>query len=451
MEVEIISIFFFFDKIYDFRHHSTKCVISIRYTIVKKRGYYMDIMEDVVLNLILVMFPVLLYFIYNCYRELKCEKYNNLLLDVSLVSSMYLCFRYGNIRNNALGLLFCNLPIVVAYLKNQPSVSVLLSIIVVAYSALYFNVSILWLILKYSCYLIIYYLGKRREIKDNTFIIAIVVLQGFFLSFEYFYQFNYSNVFALIEILVVMMLFYLLPFFLLYLFKLADQVTSLHLTISELEKDMQIKNSLFKITHEVKNPIAVCKGYLDMLDVYDVDKAERYIPIIRQEIARSLDIMSDFMEFSKIKIDKEIIDINMLLEDIEEDLQLLINGKNIEFSCRLISEEVYVEGDYNRLKQVFINMVKNSLEAMEGDGKIEIITHILKGQYYIEIIDNGCGMDEETLSRVKEMFFTTKIKGSGLGVSLSNEIIKAHHGSMDYSSKVGKGTKVVVKLPIVVL
>lgn len=368
-----------------------------------------------------------------------------------MVSSMYLCFRYGNIENNSLGLLFCNLPIVVAYLKNQPSVSVMLSIIVVIYSYLYFDVSVLWLILKYGSYLVVYYLGRKKEIKENTFIITIVVLQGFFLSFEYFYGLSYSNILSLIELVIVMMLFYLLPFSLLYLFKLADQITSLHLTVSELEKDKQIKNSLFKITHEVKNPIAVCKGYLDMLDVYDVDKARRYIPIVRQEIERSLDIMSDFMEFSKIKIDKEIIDINMLLEDIEEDLQLLINSRDIEFNCRKISDEVYVEGDYNRLKQVFVNMVKNSLEAIDGEGKIEIVTHVLKGQYYIEIVDDGCGMDEETLSKVKEMFFTTKVKGSGLGVSLSNEIIKAHQGSIDYFSKEGKGTKVVVKLPIVVL
>ena len=87
----------------------------------------MNMMEDVVLNLILMMFPILVYFIYNCYRELKCDKYNNLLLDVALVPSMYLCFRYGNIKNNTLALLFCNLPIVVAYLKNQPNVSILLS------------------------------------------------------------------------------------------------------------------------------------------------------------------------------------------------------------------------------------------------------------------------------------------------------------------------------------
>ena len=411
----------------------------------------MNIMMDVILNIVLIMFPVLVYFIYNCYRELKCEKYNELLLDVSLVSSMYLCIKCGNIENNSLGLLFCNLPIVVSYLKKQSSVAVLLSMLVIVYSYLYFDVSIIWMIFKYSSYFLIYCLGKRRSIRDNTFIILIVILQGFFLSFEYFYCFSHSNILTLIEIVIVMLLFYLLPFVLLYLFRLADQITTLHLTVSELEKDMQIKNSLFKITHEVKNPIAVCKGYLDMLDVYDVDKAKRYIPIIRQEIDRSLDIMSDFMEFSKIKIDKDIIDINMLLEDTYEDLKLLINGRNIMFNCKGLRDEVYIEGDYNRLKQVFINMVKNSMEAIEKEGKIDIIAHVLKGCYYVEIIDDGCGMDDETLNKVKEMFFTTKVKGSGLGVSLSNEIIKAHQGSIDYSSKIGKGTKVVVKLPTIML
>ena len=411
----------------------------------------MDMMNDVVLNLILVMFPVLLYFIYNCYRELTCEKYNGILLDLALVSSMYLCFRYGNIESNSMGLLFCNLPIVVAYLKRHSSVAVLLSVMVVIYSYIYFDVSVVWLILKYSCYFGVYILGGKREIRDNTFIIVIVVLQGFFLSLEYFYNFQYSDIWTLVEIMFMMLLFYLLPFFLLYLFRLADQVTSLHLTVAELEKDMQLKNSLFKITHEVKNPIAVCKGYLDMLDINDKDKCSRYIPIVRQELKRSLDIMSDFMEFSKIKIDKEIIDVNMLLEEIESDMKFLLGSRDIELEFKGVRDEIYIEGDYNRLKQVFINMVKNSMEAIEGSGKIEVFTHVLKGCYYIEISDNGCGMDDETLSKVKEMFFTTKVKGSGLGVSLSNEIIKAHQGSINYSSKVGKGTKVVVKLPMVVL
>ena len=411
----------------------------------------MDIMNDIVLNLILMIFPILVYFIYNCYRELKCEKYNVLLLDVSLVTSMYLFFKYGNVSDDALGLLFCNLPIVVAYLKKQPDVSIFLSFIVIFYVYVVFEMEIFLLVIKYFCYFILYFIGNRRKVRDNTFILLIVVLQGFFLSFEYFYTFHNSGLINLLGLFIMMLFFYVLPFILLYLFKLADKITSLHMTVSELEKEKQIKNSLFKITHEVKNPIAVCKGYLEMLDVHNEEQVERYIPIIREEINRSLDIMSDFMDFSKIKIDKEIMDINMLVEDVLEELKLLMKSRDIEFSCKLIRDEVYIEGDYNRLKQVFVNMVKNSLESIDTKGSIKIIAHILNEQYYIEIIDDGCGMDEDTLIRVKEMFFTTKPKGSGLGVSLSNEIIKAHRGSLDYSSKLGRGTKVVVKLPIIVL
>lgn len=411
----------------------------------------MNIIENVIINLILVIFPILLYFIYNCYRELKCEKYNNLMLDVSLVSSLYLVYRFGHPEDNALALLFCNLPIIVAYIKKQPSVAVLLSLIIIIYSSTYYNLSIIWLILKYLVYLLTYYYVKTKELKEKTYIIIIVILQGIFLSIEFISKLNYTNVTSLIEIILIMLLFYLLPYILLYLFNLADKITNLHLTIQEFEKEKQLKNSLFKITHEVKNPIAVCKGYLDMLDINDKEKLARYIPIIKQELNRSLDIMNDFMEFSKIKIDKEIIDINMLLEEIIDDLNLLMTNKNITLTSRGLKDEVYIEGDYNRLKQVFINLVKNSMESIEKEGKIEITTHALKNEYYIEIIDNGTGMDEETLSKVKEMFFTTKQKGTGLGVSLSNEIIKAHNGSITYTSKLKKGTKAVVKLPITMI
>lgn len=408
----------------------------------------MNIIKDVILNIVLMLFPILVYFIYNCYRELKCEKYNNLLLKVTLFTSLYLSLKYGNIASNTRILLFCNIPIVVAYLKKEPTIAIMLSLITVSYSKYIFNLSITIMVIKFISYLIVYIIAQKRKLKDNKLLISIAILQGFFISFEYFYTFNEGGFITILQLISIVIIFYLLPFLILYLFKLADKITNLHLTVSELEKDKQLKNSLFKIIHEVKNPIAVCKGYLDMLDANNQDQINRYIPIIKQEIDRSLNIMSDFMEFSKIKIDKEIIDINYLLEEIKEELKLLINSKDIKFNCLITKDEIFIEGDYNRLKQVFINIVKNSLEAIENKGSISIATHILKDKYYIEIEDNGCGMDDYTLSKIKETFFTTKIKGSGLGVSLSNEIIKAHNGSIDYISKLNKGTKVTVKLPI---
>lgn len=411
----------------------------------------MSVMNDIILNLILMMFPILIYFMYSCYKEVCMEKYNDTLFSVALISSMYLCFKFGNVKDNIFVLLFCNLPIVVAYLKRQTGVAVLLSICVIIYVYSVIHVNVIVFVIQYFSYFIIYVIGKKKKIKDNTFIVSIVLIQGFFVSFDYFQMVQGNNLISIIKIIGLLLIFYILPFILLYLFKMADRVTSLYSTVSELEKEKQLKNSLFKITHEVKNPIAVCKGYLDMLNVNDIHQVSRYIPIVKGEIARCLDIMNDFMEFSKIKIEKDIIDINMLLEDIHDEFKILMNHKRISMDFHIINDEIYIEGDYNRLKQVFVNLLKNSLEAIEGDGNIKIITHVLKKKYYIEIIDNGIGMDDETLDKVKEMFFTTKKNGSGLGVSLSNEIIKAHNGSIDYFSRLGNGTKVVVKLPVIVL
>ena len=132
-------------------------------------------------------------------------------------------------------------------------------------------------------------------------------------------------------------------------------------------------------------------------------------------------------------------------------MHLLIIRKNVELLLSLDSDDIYVMGDYGRLKQVFINLVKNSMEAMKDGGKIEIRGQMVKKYYCISVIDNGSGMDKDTLSHMKEMFFTTKPRGTGLGVCLSNEIIKAHDGEMKYDSKLGEGTKVIVKLPVTML
>ena len=411
----------------------------------------MKILNDLVLNIILIMFPISIYFIYNCYRELKCEKYNKIILHVTLFSSLYLSLKYGNINTNSNILLFCNIPILIAYLKKEPSLAILLSITILVYAIYLTNYNIIFMLLKLISYYIIYILGRKKHIKANTFIILISILQGFFISLEYPIISNNSNILTIIELLITIIIFYILPIILLYCFKLTDNITSLYQTVSNLEKDKQLKNSLFKITHEVKNPIAVCKGYLDMIDINNKDKLKKYIPIIKQEIDRSLNIMTDFMEFSKININKELLDINVLLEDIIEELDILINTKNIKLKANITQDEVFTNGDYNRLKQVFINIIKNSIESISKNGEIKIITHILKNMYYIEITDTGCGMDKYTLSKAKELFFTTKKNGSGLGVSLSNEIIKAHNGEIIYTSKENIGTKVVVKLPITMI
>ena len=407
----------------------------------------MVLVEKLFFNVMLVMFPILIYFVYKCYNQVFIKKYNFLLLGFTLFSSIYLCLKHGGVDSNNIILLFCNIPIIIAYVKKEGSIGIILSLIVILYYYFYSDYNVYIILIKYFIYTSIYYYLKNK-VDTDSFIKIIFVIQAFFLSFEYFFVNHTESIAHVLKLQILVLTIYIMTIIVLYLLNLADKITTLYSEIKLLEKEKKIKESLFKITHEIKNPIAVCKGYLDMLDVNDKNKINRYIPIIREEIDRSLNIMEDFMQFSKIKLDNEIVDINLLLDDVYDNFKILNKLKNIELEYVENNDEIYVNGDYNKLKQVLINLIKNSAEAIKNKGKIIIKSDNNSREFKILIIDNGCGMSEETLSKIKEIFYTTKEKGSGIGVSLSNEIIRAHGGKLEYNSELGKGTVVKITLPI---
>jgi len=406
------------------------------------------IIKDIILNIILIIFPLLIYLVLICYKEEKNKSYNNLLLNISLLTSLYLCLKYGVTINNTKILLFCNIPIVIAYIKKKPYTAIILSFTNIIYSYLFFDILCISTIIKYISYLILYLIGNKKKLSINGFILSIAVIQGFFLAFEYFFTNINVSVRDFISILILIFIYYFVTFSIVYIFKVVDRIETLNSSIKLLEKDKMIKDALFKLTHEIKNPLAVCKGYLDMIDLDKKEKSQKYISIMKQEIGRSLNIMSDFVEFNKIKIIKEQVDLNLLLYDVYDSFKIIAGSKNIKLIYKdMENEEIYFQGDYERLKQVIINLLKNSLESIEDKGCIEIYSSINK--YYLDIIveDNGLGMNKETLDRIKEMFYTTKTNGTGLGVALSNEIINAHKGELIYNSKLNKGTKVTIRLP----
>lgn len=408
------------------------------------------IIEDIILNLILIIFPVLVYLVLVCYKNEETNQKKNLLLNIALFTSLYLCLKFGITNDNNKILLFCNVPIVIAYIKKQTLSGILLSIINILYCCFVYDSLYIITIIKYTSYLILYLCAKKRRLSSSGFILSIAVLQGFFLSFEYFFREIDILINDFLMLLVLVFIYYFATFSILYIFKVIEKVESLNRTIKLLEKDKVIKDALFKLTHEIKNPLAVCKGYLEMINLNNKEKSTKYVAIMKQEINRSLNIITDFVEFNKIKIVKEQIDLNLLLEDIYDSFKILINANNIKLIYKDRNyEDIYIMGDYERLKQVIINLLKNSLESIEDKGKIEIYSNVYKKHIDIIVEDNGKGMDSEVLSKLKDMFYTTKENGTGLGVALSNEIIRAHNGELIYTSKPNIGTKVVIRLPYV--
>ena len=405
-------------------------------------------MNYVVLNMILVVFPILIYLVFSCYNLLTNKKIIKLIFIITMCTSLYfsLCLNF-NMLDNGLLLIFCNIPPLICYFKKEIKLGIIFSLIIVLVSYFKYDLNIYIVSFKYIGYLITYLLLIKNRQFDYLFLKIIAIIQGFFISFEYFYVTN-SNIDKIFYLIFYALIIYLITFFCLYLFKLSDKITKLHEMVSNMERDNKLRDSLFKLTHEIKNPIAVCKGYLDMLNLDNRDKSERYISIVKSEIDRSLNIMNDFMEYSKIKVNKEVFDMTMLLDELYDSFKLLIVNNKIKFIYENVYDDIYLNGDFNRLKQVFVNIIKNSLESITDGGIINMSVFVEENKVIISISDNGCGMSIDELSNIKEMFYSTKKNGTGLGVALSNEIVLAHDGELNYSSVKDEGTVCTVVLPM---
>lgn len=413
----------------------------------------MQIIEGILLNSIYLLFPLLVYLLVTvCARKLD-KKYKSLSLEIALFSSLYLLFKYGKNSSLIYPMIIYNVLLLLAYLKKKNLTAILISVFLVIYYKNTTTISYFILIIEYTMYfLICNYITHRKKASKMAILTIFVIIKSFTLSLQTFLIFNNQNdiVNNFIDLFVTMTIFTFIAYLCLYIIEKGEDIIDLNNITNELEKEKSLRESLFKITHEIKNPIAVCKGYLDMIDYSDKEKIKRYVPIIKDQIDRTLILMDDFLDYTKVKINKENVDLYMLLEDSCDISEPLFKKSGVKLEFDIPDDEIYMDLDYNRMKQVLVNIFKNSIEAKDKRKKYKYVNiDVIKGKtnVVIKIKDNGIGMDKKTLSRVSEMFYTTKEKGTGLGVALSKEIIELHGGSMKYSSVNKKYTQVTIKLP----
>lgn len=410
----------------------------------------MSIFESLIVNLIFLLFPFLIYEIYIIYSN--NEKEQKLFFDLAIFSSMFLIIRYSSQKNTIANLVFINFPLLIAFLKKRTILVIILSIITIYYYHLILKTPIIYGIIEYSLYLIIYIYLQKKKSTGHSLLNIFISLKSFLIACILFLRDidNTKSITTITYLVLIILIFMMTMTSILCLIKEGEKILEKNKSLKELEKEKELKLALFKLTHEIKNPIAVCKGYLEMLNPKKQDKVEKYLPIIEDEINRTLTIINDFSDYGKLKIEKEEIDLVMLMEDIEETLMPLLKEKNVCWTFATKEEELYIELDYNRIKQVLINLIKNSIEASQKKKplKIKMTLKKLKDEVQIKVEDTGIGMSKEVLDKISKIFYTTKENGTGLGVALSKEIIDQHQGTMYYQSEVGKGTKVTIFLPI---
>ena len=201
-----------------------------------------------------------------------------------------------------------------------------------------------------------------------------------------------------------------------------------------------MKTDIYTLAHEVKNPLCVVKGYLEMLNK---DNFLKYKEIINDELNESINILDSYLEYRKMVINKEIMDINLLLSDIKKSYKAYLKKKGINLKINLIDDDIYLMGDYNKLKQVFSNIIKNSCEAFSKN--IVIDYQIKVNKIIIRIKNDGLKIMDDNLDKVGTDY-TSKVMGNGIGVNLSKKIIEMHGGKIKYKNNFDAGISVIITL-----
>ncbi|MCL2390849.1 MAG: ATP-binding protein [Endomicrobia bacterium] len=213
------------------------------------------------------------------------------------------------------------------------------------------------------------------------------------------------------------------------------------------EKFATIGRLAASVAHELRNPLASLKNisyYLSKTGNFQDEKAKKMLDMLSADVARSNKIITDLLDFSRAK---KLNKISIMIDDfIDKAILNVTMPDNIKIEKDVGHFNVVIDPD--KMMQVLINIISNARDAMSGGGLIKISSERIGNYAEIKIIDNGSGMDKNTLLHIFDPLFTTKLKGIGLGLSIVKEIVDAHFGTISAKSVEGKGTEFAITLPM---
>ena len=246
-----------------------------------------------------------------------------------------------------------------------------------------------------------------------------------------------------------------------YLYK--DEVGELCDTINNMAEKIstsdKIKNDFIStVSHELRTPLTAIKGWGEtLLQIGDTDPAltQRGMGVIINESTRLNGIVEELLDFSRmqsgrmnLKIEKmdilaELDETVFAFKDrsMREGIELIYNAPNLPAP---------MDGDSDRIKQVFVNILDNALKYTKQGGKIITVAEVKNDKITVTVSDTGCGISAEDLPHVKEKFYKTNmtVHGSGIGLAVVDEIVRLHHGTFDIDSVLGQGTTVTISFNI---
>ena len=231
---------------------------------------------------------------------------------------------------------------------------------------------------------------------------------------------------------------------------LIDKIKSAQEHMVRTEKLYALGEFSAGIAHEIKNPLTPIMMLVNKVKRHKKSLTDNDIDIIEREIMRIDKIVKEFLAFARPeKTEKKDVDVNEVLEEI-----ITITTPKMEQSAIHLVKDLgpalpQIKGNHDALKQVFLNVILNAIQSMDGwSGSLSIRSETKDGCVLISVADAGAGISRENLKRIFDPFFTTKADGTGMGLALAHRIVNDHSGKIDIDSSPGKGTTVRVEFPV---
>jgi len=234
-----------------------------------------------------------------------------------------------------------------------------------------------------------------------------------------------------------------------YTLLLATKAAEYEAQLQVSDRLITIGNLIASVGHELRNPLSVIRNsvyYLNLVQSDVDEKVAKHLKLMEGAVADCNKIIDDLLYYwRKGKLYLQELNVNEMLKNI---LLRILLPDDIEVEQQLVVDLPLIHADAGKLRQVFLNLVNNAIQVMPEGGKLTLATAWKDGYVYVHVEDTGIGIPQENMEKIFEPQFMTKLKGIGLGLTVSKALIEEHGGLITVESEVGKGTTFMVRLPI---
>ncbi|MDT3698111.1 MAG: ATP-binding protein [Thermincola sp.] len=235
---------------------------------------------------------------------------------------------------------------------------------------------------------------------------------------------------------------------------MADAVEEKALLEEQLERSSHLASLgrlVAGVAHEIRNPLGIMKATVQVMqdDFREQEQLEEYLKVLNEQIDRQNKIIRELLDYAKpVPPIFQTVDVNDIVKSLFSFAKSYFQQHNVEADFQPANDLPPVKADVEKLKQAFLNLIFNSVEAMPEGGQITVRTALKDDFVVLEFFDNGRGIPENDISKLFDPFFTTKNTGTGLGLAIVHNIIELHHGKTEVQSKPGEGAVFRITLPI---